>query len=326
MHTYGAEKYLRHAVASVQSIRRFDRRRPVALYCSREQISRLKETGLDALFEVLEVLPEDHRSIVGFKHHLDQFKPFERSLYVDADMIWCRNPDPLWKQLSAYAFTATGLERSDVFFGGPKGIGFVADWVMDRRRKTMEHFGLTYLPRIQAGLIYAQDDDVTRRMCERSREYLSRRRETHFRSRLDEGRSEESCEWSMAMAASALGIPLVPWFQGQNSPQLDYVEGFVEHDEAFRTVRVLYYNDPFVRNLRGIPNKSIRDGLMGMLRRLPGKGDHMWVTPFALHFGWMHYKKPFYDHADLVWNAMLDGDMSDGSRSVRSPVAEVATQ
>lgn len=325
MHTYGPEKYLRHAVASVQSIRRHDRRRPVALYCSEEHYRRLEQTGLASLFDVLEVLPEEHRTIVGFKHHLDRFKPFERSLFVDADMIWCRNPDPLWQQLSAYDFTATGLERADVFFGGPKGFAFVMDWVLDRRRKTMRHFGLTYLPRIQAGLIFAQDDTLTRQMCERAREFLGRRRETHFRSRLDEGRSEESCEWSMAMAASSLDIPVFPWFQGQNSPQLDYVDGFVDHDQAFRHVRVRYYNDPFVRNLRGIPVKMLRDAAIGIITRLPGKGDMMWVTPYVLHFGWMHYKKPFHDFADAVWEGLLQGDASDGSRSVRAPVAEVSS-
>jgi hypothetical protein len=325
MHTYGPEKYLRHAVASVQSIRRHDRRRPVALYCSEEQQARLKETGLDALFEVLEVLPEAHRSIVGFKHHLEKFKPFARSLFVDVDMIWCRNPDPLWQQLAAFPFTATGIERSDVFFGGPKGLGFLVDWLFDRRRKTMRHFGLSYLPRIQAGMIYAQDDAVTARMCERSREFLSRRRETHFRSRLDEGRSEESCEWSMAMAASSLDLPVFPWFQGQNSPQLDYVEGFVEHDASFRRVRVRYYNDAFVRNLRGIPSRRLRDTLIGLAARLPGKGDWMWATPYVLHFGWMHHKQPFFHLADAVWDALLQGDSSDGSRSIYPPLAELTS-
>lgn len=305
MHTYGAEKYLRHAVASLASIRRYDSKRPVALYCSQSQKERLEETGLNDLFDVLEVLPESHHSIVGFKHHLDRFKPFERSLFVDVDMIWCRNPDPLWQQLAPFDLTATGLERADVFFGGPKGAGFLWHWLLDRRRRTMKHFGLTWLPRIQAGMIYAQDTQRTADFCRVSRSFLDRQAETHFVSRLSEGRSEESCEWSMAMAASALDVAITPWFQGRNSPQLDYVAGFVEHDAEFQNVRVLYHNDPFVRNLRGIPSNALRRILHSIVGRLPGKGDYMWVTPYVLHFGWMHHKQPFYDHADRVWESVL---------------------
>ncbi|MDZ7682577.1 MAG: hypothetical protein U5J63_12920 [Fodinibius sp.] len=40
------------------------------------------------------------------------------------------------------------------------------------------------------------------------------------------GRSEESCEWSMAMAMSKLDLPVYPWLQGHTSPQLDYIADY----------------------------------------------------------------------------------------------------
>ena len=116
LHTYGSERYLRHAVASVYTLRRHDTHRPIALYADQSQIDTLRANGLYSLFSVLEVLPEGHRSIVGFKHHLSLFKPFKKSLFVDSDIVWCRNPDPLWQKLQAYSFTATGLERADAWF------------------------------------------------------------------------------------------------------------------------------------------------------------------------------------------------------------------
>lgn len=304
LHTYGNEKYLRHAVASVRTLRRYDNRRPVALYADEFQIELLKRRGLDNIFEVLEVLPEAHRSIVGFKHHLSRFKPFERSLYVDSDVVWCRDPDPLWHQLEAFSFTATGLEKADAWFGGPKGIAIILDRLLDRRRRTMKRFGLTYLPRVQAGMIYAADDSLTHEVSVRAQKFLSRREETHFRSRLAEGRSEESCEWSMAMAMSSLDLPIFNWYQGQNSPQLDFIEGFVDHDTDFKSVQCLYYTDPLVHGLRGVPNQGLRDFLVRLISRLPGRGDYMWVTPYALHFGWMHHKKPFDDLADRIWDEL----------------------
>ena len=306
LHTYGSENYLRHAVASVQTLRRHDPSRPVALYADEGQIELLKETGLDRFFAVLEVLPEENRSIVGFKHHLERWMPFDRNLFVDSDIVWCRNPDHLWHKLEPYSFTATGLEKADAWFGGPKGLGIITDRLFDRRRRTMKRFGLTYLPRIQAGMIYAADQSVTGEVCSVARDFLARRSETHFRSRLDEGRSEESCEWSLAMATSSLDLPIFHWFQGQDSPQLDFIEGFVEHDTDFESVRCRYHTDPFIHGLRGLPSLGIRDKLVQYLSKLPGKGDFMWVTPYALHFGWMNHKQPFFDLADRIWDRLIE--------------------
>lgn len=305
LHTYGKGKFLRHAVASVVTIRRYDTLRPVALYADDEQIKILEEVGLDTLFEVLEILPPEHRSIVGFKHNLDRFSPFDRNLFLDVDMVWCRNPDPLWRQLSAFSFTATGLDRADFFFGAPKGAGVVAEIIFDRRRRTMRRFGVTYLPRVQAGMIYSADQAMTSRVCAEARSLLGRRSDTHFRSRLHEGRNEESCEWSLALAMARLDLPLFNWFQGQNTPQMDFIEGFVKHDTNFERVSVLYNNDRFVHGLRGIPNRTIRKLFIRFFSALPGKGDHMWITPFVLHFGWLNQKQPFLELADRLWDAAV---------------------
>ncbi len=307
LHAYGPARYVEHAVASVVTLRRHDPHRPVALYCSEEQRDYLGENGLDTLFERVEILPEEHRSIVGFKHALYRFKPYARALFVDADMVWCRNPDPLWKQLSAFPFTATGLERADFFFGGPKGASVAFDYLLDRRRRTMRAFGLTHLPRVQAGVIYAQDDEVTRLVCETASSFLHRRAETHFRSRLNEGRSEESCEWSLAMAMSRLRLPVFTWFQGYNSPQVDFIEGLTQYDADFEHVLCRYYCDRFVYSLRGLKNRRLRDFLIRVVSNLPGRGDYMDVTPYVMHFGWLRHKGPFFDFAERTWARLTAG-------------------
>ena len=304
LHSYGPERYVRHAVASVQTLRRHDAERPVALFCSEPHRALLQRRGLAAEFDVLDLLPPEHQSIVGFKHHLDQFQVFERSLFVDADMIWCRDPDALWRQLAAFSFTATGLQNADHFFGGPKGLGVLVDVLLGRRRRTLRRFGLTALPRVQAGMIYAQDEDCTREVCERASHFLSRADETHFRSRLDEGRSEETCEWSLAMAMSDCGLHVFPWLQGRNSPQLDYIDGLVDHGPAFRDVSYRFYTSPSAYSLRGIPNEGIRDALLWLAEWMPRMGEYVTVTPYALHFGWLHQKKPFHDFAERVWGRL----------------------
>lgn len=306
-HTYGPDHFVRHAVASVITLRRYDTERPVALFCPPSHREALAQYGLDTLFEVIEELPEDHRSIVGFKHHLHRFMPFDRSLFIDADIVWCRDPDPLWQQLSAYSFTITGVERADVFFGGPKkGFGVLFDIMLDRRRRTMEHFGLTHLPRVQAGMIYAQDRELAETVCTQAAQYLARRDETHFRSRLKEGRSEESCEWSLAMAMSRCQLPIFPWYQGYNSPQLDFVATLTEYDAEFEQVTCRYYCDRLVYSIRNHPNARLRMFLIHAVAALPGRGDYQLVTPFAVHFGSLHEKQPFYDFSARAWARLAE--------------------
>jgi hypothetical protein len=115
------------------------------------------------------------------------------------------------------------------------------------------------------------------------------------------GRSEESCEWSLAMAMSRLRLQVVPWMQGHLSPQLDYIDGLTVTDPDFEQVACRYYTDRFVYSLRGVPKAWLRDVLIGLFSSLPGRGDYMEVTPFALHFGWIHQKQPFQSFSDRTW-------------------------
>ncbi len=301
LHTYGKEAYLRHAIASVTTLRRYDNVRPVALYCTDAHTELLRRNGLTDIFTLVKKLPDRNCSINGFKHHLHEFKPWERSLYVDSDMIWCRNPDSLWTQLSVYPFTATGLERADFYFGGPKNAGVILEFFRNRRRRTLKRFGLTHLPRVQAGMMYAADTKVTQSVCASAAEFHTRASETHFRTRLLEGRTEESCEWSLAMAMSRMGLPVYHWYQGANSPQLDYIRGMTEHTDTFERILCDYYTDRFIYEIRGIKNPRIRTFCMRLATTVLRKHDRLKVTPFVLHFGWFHAKQPFYDFADCVW-------------------------
>jgi len=80
--TYGKIKYLKHAVASVTTLRRYDKKRPVAIFCSDEHADLLKQEPLDGLFTHIFHLPEENRSITGFKHNIDRFMPFEKNIYM----------------------------------------------------------------------------------------------------------------------------------------------------------------------------------------------------------------------------------------------------
>jgi hypothetical protein len=302
---YGSEKYLRHAVASVTTLRRYDTTRPVALLCESHHRDNLERNGLLDVFDYYIPLQPEHCSIVGFKHHVHNYMVFDKNLYLDSDMVWCKNPDPLWDSLKPYPFTITGTFVSDPFFGARKDIGILKDIFLNRRKRTLHHFGLTYLSRVQSGMIYASSYDAAKLVCSSATEMLLRKDETHFRSRtLEEGRNEESCEWSLAMAMSKLDVPVYPWLQGNLSPQLDFIEDLTEYDAEFEFVKCRYYSNPFVYSLRGIKSARLRSLFIRLLSLYPGNGDYMMVTPFCLHFGWYHQKQPFNKFSDLVWHRL----------------------
>ncbi|MFN1833685.1 hypothetical protein AB2B38_000370 [Balneola sp. MJW-20] len=306
--SYGHPKYLEHVIASIVSLRRYDKDRPVALVCEDKHRSLLEEHGLDHLFDVIFKLDDDHASIVGFKHNTHHYLIFEKNLFLDSDIVWCKDPDPLWRSFSAYDFTITGNLISDNFFGAPKGLGVLKDIILRRRKRTLKRFDLTYLSRVQSGMIYASSPKVAKKVNEGASEFLSKKHLTHFQSRkMEKGRSMESCEWSLAMSMSRNNIPVYPWLQGHTSPQLDYISDFTDHDKDFVYVSCKYYSDNFIFSMRGLKSKILRKLLMGIFSFLPGKSDYLMTTPYCLHFGWYHQKEPFYSFSDRTW-AELTGD------------------
>lgn len=315
--SYGDYKYLRDAVVAADSIRRYDTKRPIALFCSDSHASKLEELGLRGVFTEVGNLRPEHQSIVGFKHNTHEYMPFERNLYLDSDIIWCRDADPLWHALRPYPYTITGINSADVFFGSYKGLGFLFDMVLRRRQRTLKRFGLTHLYRVQTGIIYAADRNITGNVNHLAAGYLEKMGETHFKSRLNEqARSLESCEWSLAMAMSKLKLFVYPWLNGYESPQLDFIDNMTEYDPSFRNVKCLYYCNPFVYSIRGIGARWFRVFLIGLFRILPRGRDHIYVTPYLIHFGWFHQKKHFNTYAETRWSEMI-------AQSVPSPKMEL---
>lgn len=300
--TYGKKKYLKHAIASVTTLRRYDDIRPVALFCSQEHAALIENLKISHLFTHIFLLPDENQSITGFKHFVFKFMPFDKNLFLDSDIIWCRDPDSLWKSLSSFDFTITGNQISDIFFGAPKGISIAKDLLLRRRNRTLKRFGLTYLSRVQSGMIYASDPEKTEKVCRLSQKMLIERHKTHFRSRKEEdGRTEETCEWSLAMAMATLKIQVYPWFFGYESPQLDFIEEYTKYDNDFRHVECLLYSDRVTYNLRGLKMKWLRKLLVKLISLIPGRGDYMMVTPYCLHFGWYHQKKLFNLFSEKLW-------------------------
>lgn len=311
--SYGDEKFLRDAVISARTLRRYDLNRPVALICSEEHQKLLRRQPFEHPFELVMTLDPAHQSITGYKHNLHQYMPFQRNLYLDSDMIWCRNPDPVWTAFKPFPYTITGLSSADVFFGSRKNWGILLDILLAKRQRTLRHFGLSYLARVQTGVMYAADYRTTRAVNKQAHEYLTRKSETHFMSRKKEkGRVLESCEWSLGMAVSRMNLFVYPWFNAQESIQLDYIHHQTRANADFSEVSCKYYCNPFMHSLRGIRNRAGRLFVFGLFSVLPRSRDHMWVTPYVLHFGWQHQKKYFDMFVKREWAKLTGVGKGDG--------------
>jgi hypothetical protein len=108
------------------------------------------------------------------------------------------------------------------------------------------------------------------------------------------------------MAMAKLKIPIYPWFLGDNSPQLDFIEDLTSYDEDFQNVSCTYYCDPFIYSFRGLKSIQLRKLLINLFSFLPGKSDHLEATPYCLHFGWLHQKEPFYRFSERTWSNLLN--------------------
>lgn len=306
--SYGKEKYLKSAFISASTIRRYDRERPIALICSIEHANLIDKWGLSDYFNRIEILDEKHQSIVGFKHNLHVYMPFDRNMYLDSDMIWCRHPDSLWQAFKPYGYTITGQDSADVFYGAPKNAKVFLDLLLRRRQRTLKRFGLPHLYRVQTGIMYAADRDLTQKVNELAGKYLNHKNRTHFVSRTTEaGRNLESCEWSLGMAMTKLKLFVYPWFNGYESPQLDFIDGMVKHNSDYSDVLVKYYCNPFIHGLRGLKSSGLRNTLLSLFSLLPRSMDHMWVTPYVLHFGWKHQKEHYFEFANRQWASHFEG-------------------
>lgn len=303
--SYGSEKYVKHAIISALTLRRYDQMRPIALVCSQSHMKLIRSLTVEIPFDMIIQMDKDHQSIIGFKHNLHKYMPYQKNLYLDSDMIWCRNPDNVWLALKPFPYTITGQESADVFFGSHKSFSIVFDILLGRRQRTLRRLSLDYLARVQTGVMYAADYAITEKINRQADEFLDKKEQTHFVSRKKEkGRNLESCEWSLGLSVSKLGLFVYPWFNAQESIQLDFIHALTKRNRDFTSVQCKYYCNPFIHSLRGINNQLIRNSLLLLFRVLPRSRDHMWVTPYILHFGWGHQKKYYDEFVSNEWKKL----------------------
>jgi hypothetical protein len=79
---------------------------PVAVICTDFAISHLNDKQKN-VFDYIINLPMEYRSGFGTKLHLDQLTPFDKTLALDADMLWLamKKPSALFEELKDTSFS-----------------------------------------------------------------------------------------------------------------------------------------------------------------------------------------------------------------------------
>lgn len=107
--SFGHPRYLKHAVASVHSLRRYDDSRPVALVCQKEHRSYLEERDLTDIFDIIHIMEPHRASIVGFKHNIHDYLFFDESSRNanSRELFQYNHPFPVMRKRSSLKSSAT---------------------------------------------------------------------------------------------------------------------------------------------------------------------------------------------------------------------------
>jgi len=86
---------------------------PVAVIYSGSSLSHLNQDQLK-MFDFIIELPNEFRTGFGTKLHIDQLSPFDKTLFLDADMLWLgKKPSELFDELNGVQFTCITEGDSD---------------------------------------------------------------------------------------------------------------------------------------------------------------------------------------------------------------------
>lgn len=104
---YGKMAY--NLACSIKSVEDF----PVAIVCDGVSLSHL-DTAQKNIFNKIIPVPVEYRMGFGLKLHLDQLTPFDKTLFLDVDMLWLgKKPSELFEFLAGTSFTCITEGCSD---------------------------------------------------------------------------------------------------------------------------------------------------------------------------------------------------------------------
>jgi hypothetical protein len=185
---FGPRRYLRQAQNLSLSLKLHMPQYPVAIITNAKRVA-----GFDYIVPI-----DTHRWGLGVSHkvYLDQYTPFEETLFLDADCLVTRPfPDEL-ETVRKFSFTGAGrsyVSPSDAY-----------DQI-DNLAATLKELGLSRLPVFNGGLYFFRRDSTSARLFSLARDILRRWQELGLKRWDGAGPNDETV---FGLAAEQAGLSL----------------------------------------------------------------------------------------------------------------------
>ena len=138
----GSEKFLDYAVNLRLSCLFNDPDRSFALLADDKTMDIVRKKGLDRYFDQV-IFYNGNRTGLLAKLDLYNLSPFDETIFIDADSLMIKNPNPAWKLVAGRHFIVQG--RTEHFEG---------KWAGRTEKEIMEKFEIPYVIRYNGGLVY----------------------------------------------------------------------------------------------------------------------------------------------------------------------------
>lgn len=191
---YGPHKYLRMAQALALSYRRWNPTLPFCVVTDAASADKLAP-----YFDVVRMIEPSHGKGVAQKLYIDQYTPFDETLFVDSDCVFYHDPNLTWNAYATDDFVIKGwryLTRQD-HHPNVGNLGVL-----------LEQTDLHRMGSFNSGLFYFRKTERARQLFDTSREIYARRADLAFKPFKNAPVAHEPV---LAIAMEKCGVGFSPW-------------------------------------------------------------------------------------------------------------------
>ena len=197
---FGRKQFVRMAKALALSYRRLAPKRPFAVVTD----SSNKYLLMDYFDKVIVVNPEYGSGVVQ-KLHADLYSPFNKTLFVDSDCLFYKNPEGVWNIYEGKPFSVRGWRYLTGNSEYERRTPY--PWLTDTA-DFLAKLGLNRLPLFNSGLFYFDRSDTSRALFSIARSIYASRSTLGFIKFKDAPLADEPV---FAAAMERCGIEMLPW-------------------------------------------------------------------------------------------------------------------
>lgn len=197
---YGSKHYIKMAIALSRSYARLGSTRPFAVVTDQKNAGELSRH-----FDCIIPIEKSRGAGVAQKLFLDQYSPFQCTLFVDSDCLFYKNPEQIWRLYSSRCFGIAGWRYLDGAseYERENSYAFV-----DNMKEFLNKNRISRMPHLNSGLIYFDRSNLSREVFRVARAVYARRSELGMRQFKNSPVNDEP---AFAAAMAVCGVELIGW-------------------------------------------------------------------------------------------------------------------